>query len=130
LLFAPLLFVSICTAQSSIKPEWAVFSSSLKWESPPPELHSKIKSARARILVFFPSGEYGEVYCLLIRQGAVVYGIITLKTYPRHRLWSASSALQHAQNAAMQSKTIRRVVINFLLGYALGFSASTYRDQA
>lgn len=56
-------------AQSSIKPEWAVFSSSLKWESPPPELHSKIKSARARILVFFPSGEYGEVYCYLIRQG-------------------------------------------------------------
>ena len=64
----PLLFVSICTAQSSIKPEWVVFSSSLKWESPPPELHSKIKSARARVLVFFPSGEYGEVYCLLIRQ--------------------------------------------------------------
>lgn len=60
--------MSVCIAQSSIKPEWAVFSSSLKWESPPPELHSRTKSARARVLVFFPSGEYGEVYCYLIRQ--------------------------------------------------------------
>jgi hypothetical protein len=69
LLFVPLLLASLCTAQSNIKPEWAVFPSSLKWESPPPELHSNTKSAPARILVFFPSGEYGEVYCYLIRQG-------------------------------------------------------------
>jgi hypothetical protein len=69
LLFIPLLFASVCTAQSNIKPEWAVFSSSLKWGSPPPELHSNTKSAPARILVFFPSGEYGEVYCNLSRQG-------------------------------------------------------------
>jgi hypothetical protein len=69
LLFLPLLFASVCAAQSNIKPEWAVFSSKLKWESPPPELHSNTKSARARILVFFPSGGYGEVYCYLIRQG-------------------------------------------------------------
>jgi hypothetical protein len=64
LLFLFFLFASLCTAQSSIKPEWAVFSSPLKWESPPPELHSNTKSARARILVFFPSGEYGGVYCM------------------------------------------------------------------
>ncbi|HJT68800.1 MAG TPA: hypothetical protein VJ731_01300 [Terriglobales bacterium] len=69
LLFMPLLLASLCAAQSKMKPEWAVFSSSLKWESPPPELHSQIKSASARIVVFFPSGEYGEVYCYLIRQG-------------------------------------------------------------
>jgi len=69
LLFLFFLFASPCTAQSNIKPEWAVFSSPLKWESPPPELHSNTKSARARILVLFPSGEYGEVYCFLIRQG-------------------------------------------------------------
>jgi hypothetical protein len=73
LLFLPLLFASVCAAQSNIKPEWAVFSSKLKWESPPPELHSNTKSARARILVFFPSGGYGEVYCYLIRQETEAY---------------------------------------------------------
>ena len=66
-----LLFLSsVCTAQAkAIKPEWTTFSSPLKWESPPPELEMNIKSAPARIRVFFPSGEYGDVSCLLIRQG-------------------------------------------------------------
>jgi len=71
LLFLLLFFGSLCTAQSNIapvNPEWAVFSSPVKWESPPPELHSKTKAGPARIRVFFPSGEYGEVFCLLIRQ--------------------------------------------------------------
>jgi hypothetical protein len=62
---------SICAAQlpQRVKPEWAVFSSPLKWESPPAELQAKYKSARSRIRVFFPSGEYGEVSCYVIRQG-------------------------------------------------------------
>ena len=68
LLFVFLLLSSLCAAQSNVEPEWAVFSSPLKWESPPRELHSNTKSARARILVLFPSGAYGEVYCYLIRQ--------------------------------------------------------------
>ena len=70
--FLLLFFASLCTAQSNIdpvNPEWAVFSSPVKWESPPPELHSKTKAGRARIRVFFPSGRYGEVFCYLIRQG-------------------------------------------------------------
>jgi hypothetical protein len=59
----------ICAGQETqIRPEWAVFSSPLKWESPPPELQSKEKTAPARIRVFFPSGDYGQVGCYLIRQ--------------------------------------------------------------
>lgn len=64
-----LFLASLCAAQSNIQPEWVVVSSPMHWESPPPELHTKIKSASATIRVFFPSGEYGEVSCYLIRQG-------------------------------------------------------------
>jgi hypothetical protein len=61
---------STCAAQiPQIKPEWATFSTPIKWESPPPELHSKIKSGPVRIRVFFPSGEYGQVDCYAIKQG-------------------------------------------------------------
>jgi len=62
-------YSSVCTAQTvQIKPDWATFSTPIKWESPPPELHSKIKSGRMRIRVFFPSGEYGQVGCYAIKQ--------------------------------------------------------------
>jgi hypothetical protein len=71
LLFLLLFLALPCAGQSNIgpvNPDWAVFSSRVKWESPPPELHSKTKEGRARIRVFFLSGEYGEVFCSLIRQ--------------------------------------------------------------
>jgi hypothetical protein len=72
LLFLFPFFASLCTAQAKIEPiepEWATFSSPLHWESPPPELHSKTKTAPVRIRVLLPSGEYAEVFCYLIRQG-------------------------------------------------------------
>jgi len=69
LLFLSLFLAPLCTGQSNVQPEWAVFSSPLKWESPPRELHANTKSTAARIRVFFPSGEYGDVSCYLIRQG-------------------------------------------------------------
>ena len=60
---------SLCAAQTvQINAEWAVFSTPIKWESPPPELHSKIKSGPVRIRVFFPSGDYGQVGCYAIKQ--------------------------------------------------------------
>ena len=55
--------------------------------------------------------------------------LLHINSLPRHRLWSASSAFQQAQNAATQSTTIRRVVIDFLLTYAPTFSASAYGDE-
>lgn len=67
--FLFLFLAPLCSAQSNIEPQWAAFSSPLKWESPPPELHANTKSARARIRVLFPSGAYGEVSCFLIRRG-------------------------------------------------------------
>jgi hypothetical protein len=68
-------YSSLCLAQTvQIKPEWASFSTPIKWESPPRELRSKIKSGPIRIRVFFPSGEYGQVGCYAIKQadGSVV----------------------------------------------------------
>jgi hypothetical protein len=62
-------YSSLCSGQAVlIKPEWATFSTPIKWESPPPELHSKIKSGPVRIRVFFPSGDYGQVGCYAIKQ--------------------------------------------------------------
>ena len=64
-----LSYSSICAGQTAqIKPEWATFSTPIQWESPPPELHSKIKSGPVRIRVFFPSGDYGQVGCYAVRQ--------------------------------------------------------------
>ena len=70
LLFSVLFsYSSVCTAQTvQIKPDWATFSTPINWESPPPELHSKISSGWVTIRVFFPSGEYGQVGCYAIRQ--------------------------------------------------------------
>lgn len=62
-------YSSLCAAQAvRIKPEWATFSTPIKWESPPPELHSKTKSGPVRIRVFFPSGNYAQVGCYAIKQ--------------------------------------------------------------
>ena len=62
-------YSSLLRAQTvQIKPEWATFSTPIKWESPPPELRSKIKSGPMRIRVFFPSGNYGQVGCYAIKQ--------------------------------------------------------------
>lgn len=62
-------YSSICAAQTAqIAPEWTTFSTPIKWESPPPELHSKIKSGPMRIRVFFPSGEYGQAGVYAIKQ--------------------------------------------------------------
>src|ERR1700740_3176678 len=63
-------YSSICAAQTAqVAPEWATFSTPIKWDSPPPELHSKIKSGPVRIRVFFPSGDYGQVGAYAIQQG-------------------------------------------------------------
>src|SRR5580704_6414642 len=56
LLFLTLALSSLCAAQ--VKPEWAVFSLPLKWESSPPGLEIEIKTAAAHIRVcLIPSDE-------------------------------------------------------------------------
>jgi hypothetical protein len=47
---------------------WVLVAQPLKWESPPPEAGLKIKTAPAEIIVLYPSGDFGAVFGLLIRQ--------------------------------------------------------------
>lgn len=59
------------TAQPQLRPidsHWVTIRQPVKWQSPPRELHSRIKSGRAEIMVLYPSGEFGYVACFLIRQ--------------------------------------------------------------
>jgi hypothetical protein len=47
LLFLFLFLAPLCAGQSNVQPEWAAFSTPLKWESPPRELHANTKSTAA-----------------------------------------------------------------------------------
>jgi hypothetical protein len=38
-----------------------------RWQSPPPEIGSSIKTGVAEVIVLYPSGEYGYVACYLIQ---------------------------------------------------------------
>jgi hypothetical protein len=112
LLFLFPFFASLCRAQVKIEPielEWAAFSSPLHWESPPPELQSKTKTASARIRVLFPSGEYGEVFCLLVRQGD---GSVSISRGDGEVV-AIGSWKQEGDHVAVHSRIVYRTVVIF-----------------
>ena len=53
---------------AKIDPTWVYISQPLRWESPPRNLHLRIKTASAQVIILYPSGSLSEVGCLLIRQ--------------------------------------------------------------
>ena len=73
---AVLLSCTRATAQPQLRhvdAHWVTIWQPARWESPPPELGSRIKTGPAHIMVLYPSGDFGLVACYLIRQtdGAV-----------------------------------------------------------
>ncbi len=77
LILALVLFATVASfAQiTNVQPQWAVVSSALNWESPPPEAELRIQTADAEIMVFFPDGTFAAIRCLLIREESGSIGI-------------------------------------------------------
>ena len=63
-----LICAGVVAQTGPIDPKWIVVSRPLRWQYFPPEIHMNRGMARAEIMVFYPSGAYGYVACLLIRQ--------------------------------------------------------------
>lgn len=67
---AALVFLSVSAAQiEHIDPRWVFVSHPLKWSAPPPEIENRKEAATAGIVVFYPSGQFAEVWCTLYRVG-------------------------------------------------------------
>ena len=64
-----------------IDERWITVSYPLKWEAPPRETGLKIKTAAAAIMVLYPSGDFAEVRCHLIRQSN---GRVNIPRNPGH----------------------------------------------
>ena len=65
------LWSSTLSAQPQFRPidnGWFTVRQPSKWQSPPRQLHSKIKSGPAQIMVLYPSGDFGYLACYLIRR--------------------------------------------------------------
>ena len=57
------------TQNTHIQPQWVLVGwQPLNWQSPPSGAEPHIKTSQADILILNPSGDFAEVYCLLIRQ--------------------------------------------------------------
>lgn len=50
-----------------LEPHWVFVGHPLRWELPPPEVDSRASVASGAIIVLYPSGDFGEVWCTLFR---------------------------------------------------------------
>lgn len=48
-----------------IDPQWVLVSDPLRWTTPPPEIENRTHTASGSIIVLYPSGTFGEVWCTL-----------------------------------------------------------------
>jgi hypothetical protein len=58
-----------------IDTRWVFVGKPVEWQSPPPEVGTKTKTGFAEVMVFYPSGEYGNVACYLMQPGKGSIGI-------------------------------------------------------
>lgn len=65
---AVLLTLPLFSQVETIAPEWVVVTTPLIRTSPPTNTGLRIRSSPATLLVFYPSGKYAAMSCLLIQQ--------------------------------------------------------------